>query len=106
MKDLLDKLKFNDWLRNEETAPYPSMFYDIPMFIQMSYIQKWLREVHGIYIQVLPAEQRSTFECEIIKKPKEYDEILDSFWISNSGNFLSYQKALEAGIKEALKLIK
>ena len=48
MKELLDKLKFNDWLRSEETAPYPSMFYDIPVFIQLEYIKKWLREVHKI----------------------------------------------------------
>lgn len=60
-----------------------------------SLLQKWLREVHKIDVNVLP-----------YNKNKKYYEV----WVEKANttwsNFSTYEEALELGLQEALKLIK
>ena len=60
-------------------------------------LQKWLREVHNIHIQIifLPTNNRFVFA---IYKHKEED-------IESVVEYKTYELALEAALQEALKLI-
>ncbi len=69
--------------------------------VTQSLLQRWLREVHNIHIEVKLATTLPNFKCRIWIKPEEG---------KNCSNIIteiynSYEEALEAGLKEALKLI-
>lgn len=63
-----------------------------------SLLQKWLREVHNIHITVTSISQES-WQYHI-QKPK--DKLGDNY----DEDYENYEKALEDGLQEALKLIK
>lgn len=100
MKDRLIELEFDKWLSKLDIAPYPVMFWDIPLFIQMSYIQKWLREDHKVHIEILFMPGDENFYRIITRK------VLETFESKNFGYDNTYEEALEAGLKKALELIK
>jgi len=72
-----------------------------------SVLQKWLREVHNIevLISIFPKQMR-----ERMNKEKYCGYILNEDWnptIPSTGTFCkTYEEAIEAGLQEALKLIK
>ena len=111
MKEQLIKLGFEKWLSNLDVAPYPVIFWDIPLFIQISYIQKWLREVHNIIVTSKPyqddvsnetdedIEFQTLWENEIVNVKDSYNTFSDNTFHH------SYEEALEVGLQEALKLI-
>ena len=118
MKEQLIKLGFEKWLSNLDVAPYPVIFWDIPLFIQMSYIQKWLREVHNCFIDILPHRDGDS-------KNKQWKSKKDVFWsvevdyygkdfkieLTDDADFTqhfnnTYEEALGIGLYQALKLIK
>lgn len=77
-------------------------FYFAPT---QSLLQKWLREVHGIHINI------GSFHCLGKEKPFslsiDYKE--DSIWTYaefDETDFNTYEEALERGLQEGLELIK
>jgi len=62
-----------------------------------SLLQKWLREVHNIHIEVHNLGMKWWFNL------KEIDSDNAALFISD--NYNSYEEALEVGLQEALKLI-
>jgi len=64
-----------------------------------SLLQKWLREVHEIDINIIfnPDTREYSFECV-----KWVDGVCNIF---KSSGFETYEKALETALQEALKLI-
>ena len=72
-----------------------------------SLLQKWLREEHKIHINVFPVfefrVQGWTFKtASIFVNPEDKSLPL----LQDNGFFKTYEEALEAGLFEALKLIK
>lgn len=67
-------------------------------------IQKWLREVHDIYVEPLidPFAGDFWYTLKAFKRNREKAYKND---LSNN-NYNTYEEALEFGINEALKLIK
>lgn len=68
-------------------------------------LQKWLREVYGINIVISPS-----YKCFNVIQISKYNEIEDQNKdMASSGlefkDFETYEKALEFGLSEALKLI-
>lgn len=108
MKDILIKLGFNEWLVTLEIAPYPVMFWDVPKFIQLIYIQKWFREVHNIHIFI---SSKTIKEDKIIYIPHGRtipDTIKNKLVVDiiQYKSFDKYEEALEFALQESLKLIK
>jgi hypothetical protein len=87
-----------DKLEHERTKYYLSQ-------PSQSLLQKWLREKYNIQISILFYDNGSTkipeYKIEV-SHPNTWDE-KDEFVKSD---FNTYEKALEIGLKEALKLIK
>lgn len=85
--------------------------YEYWLYLWLCELQKWLRDEHNInfWVECFYHDGLNYFcESEIkildfFKSIDEYDE-----WFANNfiGNFNSYEKALEEGSKQALKLIK
>jgi hypothetical protein len=76
-----------------------------------SFLQKWLREKHGIDVQSYFIEYRSNGRL-IELKPEDrtysyriYKNGLDHFVWTSEPEFDSYEDALEEGLHEALKII-
>ena len=76
-----------------------------------SLLQKWLREKHNIIVTSLPYEDEIP-ECEEEKRQTLWeDETIDcreTPWLREITTYTyyhSYEKALEIGLQEALKLI-
>jgi hypothetical protein len=71
-----------------------------------SILQKWLREVHDIHIQVFPEDDvylnriwaTSLFQLN-------YGQDKEVHWLSREKYTKSYEDALEVGLQEALKRI-
>jgi hypothetical protein len=81
-------------LHNEDgtsTEHYPG--------VTQSLLQKWLRDIHNLHIMLYLINKK--YWCNLRNIENE-DEIL---FISDL-NYNSYEKALEAGLQEALKLVK
>ena len=102
MKEQLIKLGFEKWLSNLDVAPYPVIFWDIPLFIQISYIQKYLREVHNIHVDIRTnaiSGGNYFFYLSQTRAP------FYTLFVSEK-NSDTYEEALEYALKESLKLIK
>jgi hypothetical protein len=101
---------FNEWLISLDVAPYPSMFFNIPKFIQNAYIRKWLKDQHNIIIQP-HYDEISSISCDIkptLKLFKINDEIGSCILINqhtSNREFDSDESALEFGIIESLNFI-
>lgn len=84
-------------------------FVDIYLPTQ-SLLQKWLREVHDIYIDILEYYDEKDLPLYDKKFPKPigffcWDKYDDNFCEEGAEKFKTYEEALEAGLFEALKLI-
>lgn len=67
-----------------------------------SLLQKWLREKHRIYVESLMYIEESLYKFEfLIKTDRNYELYIEK----EENNFSSYEKALEGGLFESLKLI-
>ena len=84
---------FFDWNSyNMEGVP----FYSMPT---QSLLQKWLREVHGIFVNPCPHYNFKTYGVEVYSN-KELTSIGADL------KFKAFEEAFEEGLYEALKLIK
>ena len=101
MQERLIEKGFLKWLENLDVAPYAVIFFEIPKFIQHSYIQKWLRE-QSTPIIVTPTTDLVAWEVEILHADKGLFRISEN---SEGKWFNSHEEALEVGLQEALKLI-
>ena len=101
-----------------ENALVYEEFQDVMSAPTQSLLQKWLREVHNCFIDILPHRDGDS-------KNKQWKSKKDVFWsvevdyygknfeinLTNNADFTqhfnkSYEEALEIGLQEALKLIK
>lgn len=118
MKDKLIQLGFEKWLQSLDVAPYPVIFWDVPKFIQQTYVQKWLREEYNlrlwisyeviddsevsyvwIIIKDLPeGKGRKKDSWDFIERESSFDE-RRQMW------YPDYEEALEAGLEYAVNLI-
>jgi hypothetical protein len=71
-----------------------------------SLLHRWLREVHDIFINVnTQVEDKWTYRITYLINGKHSKE-LRHFPLRNTNSYNTYEKALEAGLREALTLIK
>jgi hypothetical protein len=71
-----------------------------------SLLQRWLREVHGIHINITwRSLNNPLFGCELnqLYSKADFDSYHLGIYVDNK--YKSYEKALEQGLQEALKLI-
>lgn len=79
-----------------------------------SLLQKWLREVHNIDVVLSP--ERYSNGINYLVQAQKWDLTADpevnpnfvvkgSFWYNDNHEYPTYEKALEKGLQEALKLI-
>lgn len=124
MKELLDQTDFKKWFSDYSESKHHlngwrdyDQYLDeveLPEILFCALIQKWLREVHNMHINIsfdtvelgnrffvmIGYEKDNSFEYKIITYPENVKDIL------LRKVFTSYELALEEGIKQALKLIK
>jgi len=89
------------WYNDEKEEFYIPEKY--PALTQ-SLLQRWLREIHNISIEVFSLSYHNKIQFTMnIKKLKESEiKILSK----NNYHFKTYEEALEIGLQKALKLIK
>ena len=92
-----DKIIDNEWEQIIEDNP--NVFEFVGYAPTQSFLQKWLREIHEISIKVddFYTESKVRFDYNICKLGSQED--------NPKGIFETYEKALEAGLQEALNLI-
>ena len=72
-----------------------------------SLLAKWLREVHNIHITLFPEDKDDKTKIWISKLyTLNYGEDSEVSYLKQGGTKITYEEALEAGLQEALKLIK
>lgn len=84
---------------------------ELPSEIMQSLIQKWLREIHGLYIEIMVSNQhipnKGLIYTFIVLKPDLSENRNCINHVSVSKEPLdTYEEALEQGLLESLKLIK
>ena|SRR5690606_14289816 len=90
-----------DWNTNGEPfKPFNKECYSRPT---QSLLQKWLREVHGIIIEITWQMCSTDYEYAIIdmNNPPKYEDDIERII-----GFKTYEETLEEGLYEGLKLIK
>lgn len=83
----------------------PNGFGDIILTPTQSLLQKWLREVHGYYVIIIPTVT-SDWTFKIINTMKKDSMEVPPYTDVCGQDFYSYEQALEEGLFESLKLIK
>lgn len=87
----------------------------LPHFSTQSLLQKWLREIHGIHIVLIPTITSSwTYKIITVTSKRDDEVILGIKSVSDlppykkvcGYDFSTYEEALEVGLVEGLKLIK
>ena len=92
------------WSRGANNSYYKEFYKDISLYSapRISFVMKWLREVHDMYIKVSPYINDSyNFYCDVYTKGSES-------WDNQNvelGDFPTYEQAAEAAIKYCLNLI-
>ena len=114
---MTERLESSNW--NDGQGSYPTHAKDVECSAPtQSLLQKWLREVHNCFINVLPHRDGDS-------KNKQWKSKKDVFWtvevdyygknfeieLTDDSDFTqhfnkSYEEALEIGLYQALKLIK
>jgi hypothetical protein len=93
---MTERLECSNW--NNGQGSYPTHAKDVECSAPtQSLLQKWLREVHSIYINV-NTDNNKLF-CVDINEEYFYD-------CARFDWYKTYEEALEIGLQEALKLIK
>ena len=70
--------------------------------VSQSLLQKWLREVHKLSINIISKSEKLHFCVIVDYKNKKAMDVKGK----KDYSFKSYEEALELGLQEALKLIK
>lgn len=80
--------KFNAMGSNKVSRPSQSL------------LQRWLREVHNIYVEpfVITDRKEITFTCSVSKGTRLIDAV-------QIGEFNTYEEALEVALQKALKMV-
>lgn len=89
----ISRITIEDLLQSPSKYPAEKYLYLAPT---QSLLQKWLREKHNIHIN--PRCQSGKYLYTYVKETKK-----SFIW---GGSYNTYEEALEAGLLEALKLIK
>ena len=84
----------------EEQAIWDIFEFEIIAAPTQSLLQRWIREEHSIFVFV----EITRYQHELRARIVDYREPFTSPIFTNS--FSTYEQALEAGLLEALKLIK
>lgn len=93
-KGIIDKDKNHKYLfRNDSMSDEVSGYISAPT---QSLLQKWLREKYNIHIHIMKAFEADWFFLNVNGYDTDYNE----------KSIKTYEKALEKGLQEALKLIK
>lgn len=98
-------MSLDEWLHSFNEENYDGYKYSAPT---QSLLAKWFRDEHGIH--VIPWCNASGWAWELEKVDGTHISIMDidddiEGTQPESGMFKIYEEALEAGLKEALKLI-
>ena len=82
------------------------MINETCIYLFLCEIQKWLREVHKIDIMILPWEdtENNTVSYQYFILNNFDEEKYDDSYVEEK-NYDTYEKSLEIGLQEALKLI-
>ena len=109
-----EKKKPQELINNYNYTYYRNLIKQNPKHLELkevfisptqSLVQKWLREVHNIYVTCSPymdeeLDNQTLWENEIVDVKDDWNTFSDYTF------YHSYEESLEAGILEALKLIK
>lgn len=106
MFEYIDKVKFHDGTKHQcSETPYnwndgksqtATKYFSAPT---QSLLQKWLREVHKIHIDIC-------YQDDVYGYYYKTTTIIDNTESDESIGFNTYEEALERGLQEGLKLIK
>ena len=91
------------WFDNEDNDYTPIKYY----VLSQSLLQKWLREKHSIHIEIIgfvSGDEESNCYYYHLRDMTKYDSLL--VIPDNDDIYDTYEKALESGLYESLKLIK
>lgn len=70
-----------------------------------SLLQRWLREVHKIYVCMEPHSVGPGAHSWWLSKPQHFYKLSNVHELEHPYEFWSYEEALEKGLQAALKLI-
>ena len=102
-----DKDTISNW--NNGKGCYPTLAKDVNCSAPtQSLLQKWLREVHGIDITVMPEWQKEKRVYYVGFSYINSSNKIDIFFSKNNDvkvQYKTYEESLEIGLQEALKLI-
>lgn len=96
-------------ITKEKYEKYTSITYKAPT---QSLLQRWLREIHKIDIEIELIDNSRHSYYEVLLKKEDIRDYNDEDCFDQvrslhiDGNFSSYENALEEGLKSALELIK
>lgn len=98
------------FINNHEGCDYPSKHWFNCSAPTQSLLQKWLREVHSIYVTALPYRSEETELCwyySLVQDSEELDLILcnEIDLGASNDNYDTHEEVLEQGLQKALELI-
>jgi len=94
-----DDGKIHTWAYFSISNPNSNSYYAVEQYL----IQKWLREVHNIHINIKHRPHSQSFCFTITGK---YQDVNDGELVNSIfSKYKTYELALEAALQEALKLI-
>lgn len=121
MFEYIDKVRFYDGIKyecsetpynwNDDKSPTSTKYFSAPT---QSLLQKWLREKHGIHIVLIPTINAAwTYKTTTVLSERDEEVIIGIKDVGDlppyknvcGEDFSTYEKALERGLQEALKLI-
>lgn len=97
---------YNDGGYKLNNGYYPDLHQEDIAAPTQTLLQRWLREVHNLFVWVFPENNGETFGWEIDESFKDkYKELPDGEYDLMDYSYKTYEEALEVGLQEALKLI-
>lgn len=108
--------KYNYFTESGElgVTSWGHLHLDEPAEVPQSLLQKWLREKHGIHIVLIPTINAAwTYKTTTVLSERDEEVIIGIKDVGDlppyknvcGEDFSTYEKALERGLQEALKLI-
>lgn len=79
----------------------PDTYYDGPIILLYE-AQKWLREIHNIFVMIDRSFAASNSWHYVICKNDDFEHLIEQPSLEN----YSYEEALSEGIKQAVKILK
>jgi len=102
----------NEYMSNNKVGDFSNSNYTMYSAPTQSRLQKWLRDVHSIYVTALPFRNTEDgielcWYYSLVQDSEELDDILcNEFHLGASdNNYQTYEEALEAGLQVALNYL-